>query len=67
MGNYDFVDYDLGGFSSGTYFSDFFPGAEFDGWVNIKPLAKTKGKYGILKIGGGIATGKYVIEVKEEL
>lgn len=58
MGNYDFVDYDLGGFSSGTYFSDFFPGGEFDGWVNIKPLAKTNGKYGILKIGGGIATGK---------
>lgn len=58
MGNYPFVDYDLGGFSSGTYFSDFFPGGEFDGWVNIKPLAKTNGKYGILKIGGGIATGK---------
>jgi hypothetical protein len=58
MGNYKYVDYDLGGFSSGTYFSDFFPGGEFDGWVNIKPLAKTNGKYGILKIGGGIATGK---------
>lgn len=57
MGNYSFVDYDLGGYSSGTFFSSFFPGAEFDGWVNVKPLAKTNGKYGKLTLGGGVTAG----------
>ena len=58
VGNYDFVDYDLGALSSDTYFSSFFPGVEFNGWVNLKPLAKTNGKYGKLVTGGGIAAGK---------
>lgn len=58
MGNYKYIDYDLGGFSSDTYFTEFFPGAEFDGWVNFKPLANVKdNKYGELKIGGGIVAG----------
>lgn len=58
MGNYSLLDYDLGGYSSGTNFSSFFPGAEFDGWVNFKPLGKTDGKYGRLTLGGGIAAGQ---------
>ena len=58
VGNYDFVDYDLGALSSDTFFSSFFPGAEFDGWVNFKPLAKTDSKYGKLVTGGGITAGK---------
>lgn len=57
MGNYKYVDYDLGGFSSDTYFTEFFPGAEFNGWVNFKPLAAKQDKYGELKIGGGIVAG----------
>lgn len=56
-GSYDFVDYDLGGYSSDTYFRKFFPGAEFAGLVSLKPLAKTDGKYGKLKLGGGITAG----------
>jgi hypothetical protein len=56
-GNYSLVDYDFGGYSSDTYFSEFFPGVEFDGWVNLKPLAKTNGKYGKLTTGGGIVSG----------
>lgn len=58
MGNYSLLDYDLGGYSSGTNFTSFFPGAEFDGWVNFKPLGKTNGKYGKLTLGGGIAAGQ---------
>ena len=57
IGDYDLVEYDIGAYSSDTYFNSFFPGAEFDGWVNIKPLGKTKGKYGKLKLGGGIQRG----------
>lgn len=56
-GNYDLVDYDIGGYSSDTYFRSFFPGAEFAGWVNFKPLGKTSGKYGKINLGGGITAG----------
>ena len=58
MGDYSLVDYDFGGYSSGTYFTSFFPGAEFDGWINFKPFGKTDGKYGKLTLGGGIAAGE---------
>ena len=61
-GKYDLIEYDLGGYSSDTYFREFFPGAEFAGWVSLKPLGKTNGKYGRLKLGSGITTGKYDID-----
>lgn len=57
-GNYDLIEYDLGGYSSDTYFRSFFPGTEFSGWVTLKPLGKTKGKYGKLNLGGGLTAGK---------
>ena len=57
IGEYSLVDYDIGAYSSDTYFREFFPGMEFAGWVNIKPLGKTDGKYGKLKIGGGLEAG----------
>ena len=57
-GNYDLVEYDLGGYSSDVYFQQFFPGAEFAGWVTLKPLGKTNGKYGRLKIGSGFTGGQ---------
>lgn len=56
-GDYSLVDYDFGVYSSDTYFNEFFPGAEFVGWVNLKPLGKTDGKYGKLKVGGGLQGG----------
>ena len=61
-GNYDLVEYDLGAYSSDTYFREFFPGAEFSGWVNLKPLGKTGGKYGNLLLGGGITAGNNVTD-----
>ncbi|MCM1339135.1 MAG: OprO/OprP family phosphate-selective porin [Muribaculaceae bacterium] len=57
-GDYSFADYDIGAYSSDTFFTEFMPGAEFDAWVNLKPLAKTNGKYGKLTTGGGIVTGE---------
>ncbi len=56
-GDYSLVDYDLGAYSSDTFFTEFMPGAEFDAWMNLKPLAKTNEKYGKLTTGGGIVTG----------
>lgn len=61
-GNYDLVEYDVGGYSSDTYFRQFFLGAEFAGWVTLKPLGKTNGKYGILKLGSGLTSGKNDID-----
>lgn len=57
MGNYSLVEYNLGATSSDRMHTKFFPGAEFNGWVNFKPLGKTDGKYGILKVGGGLNAG----------
>ena len=56
-GNYSLFDYDLGLYSSDTYFQEFFPGTEFVGWMNFKPLGKTDGKYGKLTLGGGLQSG----------
>ena len=57
-GNYSLVDYDIGLYSSDTYFQEFFPGTEFVGWINFKPLGKTDGKYGKLTLGTGIESGQ---------
>lgn len=56
-GTYSLMDYDFGVYSSDTYFQEFFPGAEFIGRVDLKPLGKTDGKYGKLLIGGSMDTG----------
>ena len=58
IGDYSLVDYSIGASSSDRNFHEFFPGGEFTGWVNLKPLGKTDGRYGKLTIGGGINTGK---------
>ena len=57
-GKYSLVDYSFAGTSSDRYFKEFFPGAEFTGWVNLKPLGLTNGKYGKLVMGGGLNAGK---------
>ncbi len=56
-GDFKYLDYDAGVYSSDTFFEEFFPGAEFVGWINLKPLANVEDKYGKLKIGGGIDGG----------
>lgn len=56
-GNYSLADYDLGVYSSDTYFHSLFPGTEFIGWLNFKPLGKTDGRYGKVTMGGGLQTG----------
>ena len=58
VGDYSLVDYQLALNSSDRYFHEFFPGAEFTGWVNFKPLGKTDGKYGNLIIGTGLNAGR---------
>lgn len=57
-GNYKYADYDIGGYSSDTWYSEFMPGVETDLWLNLKPLANLDGKYGNLNLGGGITTGE---------
>lgn len=57
-GDYSLMDYDTGFYSSSTNFTDFFPGYEYDAWVNLKPLGKTDGKYGKPVVGAGIQSGE---------
>lgn len=57
IGNYSLLDYNFALNSSDRYFRDWFPGAEFTGWVDVKPLGKTDGRYGKLILGGGLNAG----------
>lgn len=57
VGNYDLADYSLALNSSDRFWREFFPGAEFTGWLNLKPLGKTDGRYGKLILGGGLNAG----------
>lgn len=59
IGNYPLVDYSFAVNSSDRYFKEFFPGTEFTGWVNLKPLGLSNGKYGKFVAGTGINTGKH--------
>ncbi len=58
VGSWAMVDYDFAFNSSGRYWQSFFPGPEFTGWVDFKPLGKTDGRWGKLVLGTGINTGK---------
>lgn len=62
VGDYDLIDYSLAVNSSDRFFKEFFPGVEFTGWVNFKPLGKTNEKYGILILGGGLNAGHNVAD-----
>lgn len=57
QGSHKMYDYNIGVFSSGRYFMDWFPGPEFVASAGIKPLGMTDGKWGKLLIGGGIDAG----------
>lgn len=57
-GDFKYIDYDIGGYSSDTFYSEFFPGVETDLWLNFKPLANLNPeKAGKLNISGGFQTG----------
>lgn len=57
IGNYPLIDYNLALNSSDRFFRNWFPGAEFTGWVDLKPFGKTDGRYGRLILGGGLNAG----------
>lgn len=59
IGDLDLIDYDFGVYSSDTYFREFFPGVDFTGWIDFKPLGKTKGEYGDLTLGTGLSAGTH--------
>lgn len=57
-GDYKLTDYSLAFNSSDRFFHSFFPGVEFTGWINFKPLGKTDGRYGKLVLGTGLNAGR---------
>ena len=54
-GNYQYIDYNFSVGSSGRYITSGMPGAEFNGWVNLKPLGHKAKKYGKVTTGGSDA------------
>src|SRR5574344_99715 len=58
LGNHKYYTYNVGLFSAGRYFTDWFPGPEFIGQIGLKPLAFADGKYGNLLIGADYEAGK---------
>lgn len=57
IGSYDLIDYNIAFNSSDRFFQNWFAGPEFTGWVDLKPLGKTDGRYGKLIVGGGLNAG----------
>lgn len=57
QGQHKLYDYNIGMFSSGRFFKDFFPGPEFVGLFSVKPLGLTDGRYGKLTMGGSLDAG----------
>lgn len=57
IGNYQYLDYNLSLGSAGRYISSGLPGAEFNGWVNVKPFGNRSKKFGKLVVGGGFNGG----------
>ena len=57
LGDYKYFNYDVGGYSSDTRYTEFFPGVETDLWFGIKPLANFE-KFGNLNIAGGYNAGE---------
>ena len=57
-GDYKYVNYEVGGYSSDVRFHEFFPGVETTLWLGFKPLANFDNKYGTLYLGGGVNTGE---------
>ncbi len=57
IGNYQYVDYNFSVGSSGRYITSGMPGAEFNGWVNVKPFGNKSKKYGKLVLGAGFNGG----------
>ncbi|MBQ2645155.1 hypothetical protein IJG14_06265 [bacterium] len=57
IGNYKYLDYNIGVYDGSRSFNNNFQGYEFAALTRIKPLAKFDGKYGDLYLGGTIDSG----------
>ncbi len=57
LGNYNYIDYNIGVGSSGRYVTSGMPGMEFTGWLNVKPFGSEDKKLGKLTLGAGFNGG----------
>ncbi|MDD3237990.1 MAG: hypothetical protein PHV37_07840 [Candidatus Gastranaerophilales bacterium] len=59
VGNYKYMDYDIGLYDSTRYWENLTNGVDFTSWLTLKPLANLDAeKFGKLTMGTGISTGK---------
>ena len=59
VGNYKYLDYDIGLYDSTRFMKDFGEGIDFSGYIMFKPLENYKEKAGDLKLGFGYGVGEY--------
>ena len=62
LGNYNYIDYNIGVGSSGRYITSGMPGMEFTGWLNVKPFGSEDKKFGKLTLGAGFNGGHNCID-----
>ena len=59
LGEYKYLDYDIGFYDAARYMQDFGRGTDFNGYVMFKPLANVSETAGNLKIGTSYNIGDY--------
>ncbi len=56
-GDFGYIGYDIGGYSSTRALQHFSDGLEFAGWLDYKPFYKQDNLFKTLKLGAGLNTG----------
>lgn len=65
IGNYKYLDYDIGLYDSTRFMQHFGRGMEFTGYVMLKPFANFNEKAGDFRLGAGYNIGKYNISYNQ--
>ena len=65
IGNYKYVDYDVGIYDSTRFMQSFGKGLDFTGYLMFKPFADFKERIGDFKLGTGYNIGKYNISYNQ--
>ncbi len=65
IGNYKYIDYDIGLYDSTRFMQSFGKGLDFTGYLMFKPLADFKEKIGDFRLGAGYNVGKYNISYNQ--
>lgn len=65
IGNYKYLDYDIGLYDSTRFMQDFGKGLDFTGYIMLKPFADFRETAGDFRLGAGYNIGKYNISYNQ--